>query len=83
MSACLRSGYCCKKAPCPYGKSISDTNLACRYQGGDKPGEYFCKKYNEIILDETSWISPAFGSGCSSPLNSDRLQIKKKAASAA
>ena len=75
---CLRSGYCCKKAPCPFGQPISIDNLGCKFLGGDSPGKYYCQKYDEIqagMPDNAADMSPAFGAGCSSPLNTDRLNL--------
>ena len=68
FAPCVRSGFCCKKAPCPFGEGTP-----CIYLGGDKPGNYYCEKHDEITKDPTSHISPAFGGGCSSTLfNLDR-----------
>jgi len=75
MKPCVRSGFCCKQAPCPFGEVTSAKNSACKFLGGEKPGQHFCQKYDEIIKDKTSWISPAFGAGCGSPLNSDRVKL--------
>jgi len=74
--ACVRSGFCCKRGPCPYGESVSADNPACKFLVGDKPGEYSCGKYDEIIKDPSSAFSPAFGAGCSSTLfNPERDQV--------
>jgi hypothetical protein len=68
MFDCVRSGYCCKKAPCVVGAVISDSNSACKYLEGDRPGKYSCGKYLEIIAIDPEY----FGSGCSSSFNTDR-----------
>ena len=65
---CLRSGFCCKLGPCPYGDGVP-----CIQLGGDKPGDYFCKIHDEIQKDPMSEFAPAFGAGCCSSLfNEDR-----------
>lgn len=68
---CLRSGYCCKKALCPFGEWNED-ETACRFLEGDRPGEYSCGRYDWIVLQPGADFSPAFGAGCCSPLNTDR-----------
>ena len=75
---CLRSGFCCKQAPCSFGEETSPDNPSCIYLGGKEIGKYFCKKYKEIIdgmPDNMADLSPAFGHGCCSPLNSDRITL--------
>lgn len=68
---CVRSGYCCKKAPCVFGSVTSDTDQSCKFLKGDALGEYSCGKYEEIhAIDQTY-----FGAGCSSSLNSDRQLV--------
>jgi hypothetical protein len=72
--SCLRSGFCCKRAPCPYG-----SGAPCIQLGGDKPGEYFCKIHDEIVKDPHADLAPAFGAGCCSPLfNEDRDAVLKE-----
>jgi len=78
---CIRSGFCCKQAPCGFGESVSLDNPACKFLGGGSPGEHYCKKYDEIISgmpENGAHISPAFGEGCCSTLNPDRLLLLKK-----
>ena len=78
MGACLRSGYCCKQAPCPFGKPVSLTDRSCAYLGGKSVGKYFCTVYEQILEgmpDNKADVSPAFGSGCCSPMNSERQGI--------
>tara|TARA_R110000823_G_scaffold26515_1_gene77271 strand:+ start:360 stop:749 length:390 start_codon:yes stop_codon:yes gene_type:complete len=68
---CVRSGFCCKQKPCPFGKATSKTNFACVYLGGDEAGEYYCEKYEEIqagMPENGADFSPAFNTGCSSTL---------------
>jgi hypothetical protein len=67
------------QAPCYFGEVTSSTNRACKYLGGDNPGEYFCMKYDEIIdgmPENNANFSPAFGAGCGSTLfNPDRTKL--------
>jgi hypothetical protein len=73
---CVRSGYCCTKAPCPYGEVKSPTDHSCRFlEPGDEiaPGiqTFRCGQFEWIMANvpERDWkISPAFGAGCSSTL---------------
>ena len=73
-SPCVRSGWCCKQGPCPFGKWDVEKNQ-CSFLGGDIPGEHFCEKYDEIMEDPSSWVSPAFGAGCCLSLNGDRQKV--------
>ena len=68
---CIRRGYCCKQAPCPYGEGVP-----CIQLGGDKPGEHFCKIHDYIVQQPGAEFSPAFGAGCCSTLNSDRRSLQ-------
>ncbi len=76
-TACVRSGFCCKQAPCPFGTWDEDKKQ-CSFLGGERPGEYFCEKYDEILQlppEVGANIAPAFGAGCCSSLNSDRREV--------
>jgi hypothetical protein len=80
VSPCIRSGYCCQKAPCPFGKA-EEGSTACIYLVGDTPGEYACGKYDEIGAlppEMGAHFAPAFGAGCCSPLNTQRLDLLVK-----
>ena len=73
---CVRCGYCCRKSACPYGEW---SGSRCRYLVGELPGEYLCSIHDEIARDRRSSMSPAFGSGCSSPLfNADRKEAIRR-----
>jgi len=75
---CIRSGWCCKKAPCGFGEATSPTDNSCLHLIGDKAGEYSCGKYDEIAAgmpNNAAHISPAFGAGCCATLNDDRLAL--------
>lgn len=76
--SCVRSGFCCKKAPCGFGAWNAD-KTACKELAGDRPGEYACAIADEIKKTPGWEISPAFGMGCSSSLfNQDRDQVLKE-----
>lgn len=72
---CLRSGFCCKQGVCPFGRWDA-AKKQCAFLEGDRPGSYQCGKYAEIIAHPESEFSPAFGAGCCSSMNADRLKIK-------
>ncbi len=71
---CVRSGYCCKQRPCPFG--TADDSGACVHLVPDPAstaGQYLCAKYEEIRRQPGAELSPAFGAGCSSTMfNRDR-----------
>jgi hypothetical protein len=74
VSACVRSGYCCKKAPCGFGEGVPCIHLAI--DPASSAGQYLCARYAEISAHPDAWLSPAFGAGCSSTLfNDDREQV--------
>lgn len=75
---CIRSGWCCIQAPCPFGEVTSETNPTCIFLGGVEAGEHFCMKYEEInagMPDNMADLSPAFGAGCGSSLNPRRQEL--------
>ena len=49
IQPCIRSGYCCNKAPCYFGEVTSNTNPSCKFLEGNSPGNYKCGKYDEIV----------------------------------
>lgn len=72
---CVNSGYCCKQAPCPFGSWNAEKHQ-CNSLKGDKPGNYECEKYDFIMTQPYGReVSPAFGAGCCSPLNTDRREL--------
>lgn len=75
---CVRSGFCCQQAPCEFGETTSLADNSCRFLGGEKAGEFFCMKYEEIKKQKGWEISPAFGMGCGSTLNPVRLSMLSK-----
>ena len=79
IQPCIRSGYCCNKAPCYFGEVTSDINPSCKFLEGNSPGNYKCGKYDEIVAgmpENNAEFEPAFGAGCSSALNPVRLKMK-------
>lgn len=73
---CLRSGFCCKQAPCGFGQWNAD-KTACTHLVGDGPGAYACVIADKIMEDPTWKFSPAFGAGCCSPMNLDRREATR------
>jgi len=85
MSECIQCGYCCRVRPCPFGATIGPFNHQCRFlEEESKVGDvviYKCGKYREILAIPGSDFSPAFGSGCSSPLFNnarDRILLMRR-----
>ena len=79
VQPCVRSGFCCKQSPCGFGK-WNAAKTQCEYLVGDNPGEYSCGIAEQIVNsgDSTWTLSPAFGAGCCSTLNTDRLRILRE-----
>ncbi len=74
---CVRSGFCCKQAPCGYG-DWNENKTQCKHLVKEN-GQYACAIY-EQITESPGWeFSPAFGAGCCSPLNTDRRRIIQEA----
>lgn len=69
---CLRCGYCCHKAPCPYGTWDPERQV-CTHLTTDQG----CARYQEILgrPQEEWWMAPAFGAGCCSPGNTLRQKL--------
>ena len=77
MAGCVRSGFCCRTAPCPFGTWDAEAGQ-CEHLVGDRPGEYACGIHDQIKDLPGAGISPAFGTGCCSPLfNRDRALVLK------
>lgn len=74
VAPCVRSGYCCKKAPCGFGDWNAE-KTQCKHLETGTDGRYQCGIAAEIVKDPTWVFSPAFGAGCCSPMNSDRQGI--------
>ncbi len=70
---CVKSGYCCKVAACPFGK-WDENKKQCAYLTEDNE----CGQFDYITsLPRWEWEnSPAFGAGCSSTMgNVERKRI--------
>lgn len=77
---CVKSGYCCTKAPCSYGEWNKE-KTQCQYLSEpNQIGQKDCLRYDWIKENVPNYeLYPAFGSGCSSPLfNTVRNEIIKK-----
>ncbi len=84
---CVRSGFCCKRAVCPWGEWDSNKHQ-CVYLEEDTRIDdvvlYRCGRYDFIIKQRGAEISPAFGAGCCSPLfneDRDRILVKLRSSS--
>lgn len=76
-NSCVRSGYCCKQAPCAFGVWDSSAGQ-CKFLEGGVAGKYLCGIYDWIMslpAERMASVNPAFGHGCCSSLNSDRLNV--------
>lgn len=62
---CVQSGFCCRRAPCPFG-SWDEKQHKCSFLTDDN----LCAKYDEILaMPVEMWKhAPAFGAGCCMPL---------------
>lgn len=64
VKPCMKSGFCCTKAPCGYGE-LSETGTGCKFLGPPNDiGQRDCMKYEEIIKMPGAEFMPGFGSGC-------------------
>jgi hypothetical protein len=74
--ACIRSGNCCLKMPCPVAQMRGAKAFErCPWLRGDTPGAYACELIEQGAKDilHGPW-SVGAGEGCAEPHNSDRLQ---------
>lgn len=78
--ACVKSGFCCTKAPCGYGEWNNDKSACAHLQPPNAIGQRDCGRYDWIKENVPDWeIYPAFGAGCCMPLgNTARAEIIKK-----
>lgn len=79
-SPCVRSGFCCRQAVCPFGMWDGEREQCIHLQGDHEvaPGVWMmrCDRYEEIVASGKGEFSPAFGAGCCSPMfNQDREAI--------
>ena len=68
-SACVRSGYCCKKATCVVGLRHGAPEIGCTFLRGDGPGRYSCGLIEDTLVRR---ITLFIGDGCCSSMNTDR-----------
>jgi hypothetical protein len=77
---CMKSGFCCIKAPCAYGE-WNENKSACKHLTEPNDlGQRDCMKYEWIIENVPTYMyHPAFGTGCSSAIgNLRRMKIIKE-----
>lgn len=79
---CVGSGYCCKTAPCPYGKVSPETGWCENLIPWDADfplPRYRCARYEFIRMQPLADLVPAFGAGCSSSaFNVERSAIVRE-----
>lgn len=74
VAACVRCGYCCETAVCPFG--VWDVeNSRCAYLLYEVDGRTLCGRYEFIMRHPEQHWSPAFQGGCCSSLNSKRHPV--------
>lgn len=77
IQPCVKSGFCCKVAPCAYGE-WNDTKTACKFLAEpNEIGQRDCLRYQYIIdNDPFHQYYPGFGAGCSYiTFNKERHQV--------
>lgn len=69
VKPCMKSGFCCTKAPCAYGE-FNESQTACKYLGEpNNIGQRDCLRYEWIIQNVPNYeFYPAFGAGCCMPM---------------
>lgn len=77
---CVKSGFCCKKAPCAFGTwdAVKGQCAHLEVEAEIVPGIHVhrCGIYDQIKDKPGAAINPAFGAGCCSPLfNENRTAI--------
>lgn len=75
IKPCMKSGFCCTKAPCAYGE-FNEQKTSCKYLSEPNDiGQRDCLRYEWIIENVHNWKSyPAFGAGCCMPLGNTARQ---------
>jgi hypothetical protein len=76
---CYRCGHCCKVRSCGFGL-WDEVKHQCASLVANPDGTYDCGKFDEIVdgADKTWHFAPAFGVGCCSSMNSDRMEILRR-----
>jgi len=74
---CVNCGYCCRQAPCGWGKKTSEKDHTCCHLVADpaRPGRWLCGIYERIVGQPTADVAPAFGAGCCANRNTYRRAI--------
>lgn len=77
---CMKSGFCCTKAPCRFGTWNENKTACVHLQPPNETGQRDCGRYDWIKENVPDWeVYPAFGAGCCMPLfNEARDNIIKK-----
>lgn len=66
---CVKSGFCCTKAPCGYGEWNEDKSACKHLLPPNDLGQRDCARYEWIKANVPGWqYYPAFGAGCGSTL---------------
>ena len=61
MTQCVRSGFCCRQAPCPFGEGSPCVHLTPDPES--TAGQYLCAPYADMRGQPGSDLSPASGAG--------------------
>ena len=74
---CVKSGFCCTKSPCAFGKMKEDRTSCIHLDEPNELGQRNCLRYDDIKANNPGYMfHPAFGAGCSSTLfNEDRERV--------
>lgn len=77
-SRCVGSGFCCKQAPCPFGRWNAQ-HSGCEHLAPlpttTATVRYTCAIAREIMLQAGWEQAPAFGAGCCSPLFNEQRTL--------
>ena len=65
IKPCMKSGFCCTKAPCGFGEWNEDKTACKHLQPPNDLGQRDCGKYDWIVKNVPDYkFYPAFGAGC-------------------
>lgn len=80
VTPCIKSGFCCTKAPCEYGEWNEDKSACKHLLPPNDLGQRGCGRFEWIKTNVPNWeMYPAFGAGCCMPIgNNFRQDIIKK-----
>lgn len=69
IKPCVKSGFCCTKAPCLYGNWNYDKTACKHLLPPNNIGQRDCGRYAWIKENCVDWdVYPGFGTGCCMPL---------------